>query len=200
MPKKLILIRHGQTNDNLEQRYSGFADTCLNEYGLRQAKLLGRKLKSLGIEKAFSSNLKRALDFARISFGSTDVEAVPDLKEMNFGIFEGMNYSEIMKKYPDIYNRWLNNCFETKAPNGESFNDLKKRVLRAFRKIVHAKKHNVCMIVTHSGPIRVILGEVLKIENIWDLTPKSGGVTILEFSKGAGKVLLLNDDSYLNNE
>jgi broad specificity phosphatase PhoE len=200
MPAKVILIRHGQTRDNLEERYSGFTDTCLNEYGLSQAKLLKKKISSLGVERAFSSSLKRALDFARISFGSDDVETVPELREMNFGIFEGMNYPEIMKKYPKNYNQWINNSFKTRVPKGESFSGLKKRALKAFRKIVKSNENKVFMVVTHAGPIRIILGEVLKIKNIWDLAPKSGGVSILEFNKGKGKVLLLNDDSYLSDE
>ena len=197
MPAKVILIRHGQTRDNLEERYSGFTDTCLNEYGLSQAKLLKKKISSLGVERAFSSSLKRALDFARISFGSDDVETVPELREMNFGIFEGMNYPEIMKKYPKNYNQWINNSFKTRVPKGESFSGLKKRALKAFRKIVKSNENKVFMVVTHAGPIRIILGEVLKIKNIWDLAPKSGGVSIIEFNRGKGKVLLLNDDSYL---
>ncbi|MFA5271409.1 MAG: histidine phosphatase family protein [Candidatus Omnitrophota bacterium] len=200
MTTKLILIRHGQTHDNLEERYSGFTDTCLDEYGILQAKLLKKRISSLGIEKAFSSSLKRAFDFARISFGSSDVKMVPELREMNFGIFEGMNYPEIMNKYPDIYNRWVKKSFRTKASKGESLGDLRKRVLSAFNNIINSKKSIVNMVVTHAGPIRIILSEVLKIKNIWDLVPKSGGVSIIEFCKGKGKVLLLNDDSYLSNE
>jgi len=197
MPAKVILIRHGQTNDNLEERYSGFSDTGLNEYGLVQARLLKEKISSFGVEKAFSSSLKRAFDFARISFGSDDVEMIPELREMNFGIFEGMNYPEIMGKYPKIYNQWVKDSFKDRAPKGESFSDLKKRVLSAFRGIVDSNKSKTFMVVTHAGPIRVILGEILKLKNIWELVPKSGGMSILEFSKGKGKVLLLNDDSHL---
>jgi len=196
MPTKIILIRHGQTNDNLKKRYTGFTDSRLNECGKRQARLLRKKLASFGVQKAFSSSSKRAVHFAILSFGRPDIVIVPQLREMNFGIFEGMTYSEIMKKYPDVYNNWIKNSFENKAPKGESFGDLKKRVLSAFRKIVRSQQNKVSVVVTHAGPIRVILGEVLKLKNIWTISPKSGGMSIIEFNKAKARVLLSNDNSY----
>ena len=197
MPTRIILIRHGQTNDNLEKRYSGFIDICLNEYGKRQARLLRKKLASFGVQKTFSSSSKRAVHFAILSCGRPDIAIVPQLREMNFGIFEGMSYPEIMQKYPDIYNNWIKNSFKNKAPKGESFGDLKKRVLSAFRKIVHSQQNKVSVVVTHAGPIRVILGEVLKLKNIWKISPKSGGMSIIEFNKQKAKVLVINNTSYL---
>lgn len=197
MPSKLILIRHGQTQDNLEERYSGFTDTCLNKYGILQAKLLKKRISSLGVQRAFSSSLKRAFDFARISFGSDDVEMLPELREMNFGIFEGMNYPEIMEKYPEIYNKWINNSLKNRIPKGEKFGDFKKRILSIFKEIVRSNKNKVSMVVTHAGPIRVILGDILKLKNIWEISPKSGGISIIEFNKQKADVLLIDDISYL---
>jgi broad specificity phosphatase PhoE len=198
MPTRLILIRHGQTEWNLKKRYVSFTDIDLDTKGRDEAKCLRQKLSNEKIYKVYVSDSKRAINFAKIAFRGFIIEKISDFREMNFGIFEGMTYREIMKKYPKIYNRWLNNPFNTVIPKAESLSNFKKRILKIFKKIVSVNRNRTLAIVTHAGPIRIIINDILKSRNIWDITPDLASINIIEFKRGKANITLLNDTDYLN--
>ena len=187
MPTRLILIRHGETSWNLQKRYLGRADIGLNDKGIKQARSLGRRLGKEKIHKVYSSDARRALKFAGIAFKGLTITKAPGLKEMDFGIFEGMTYEQIMRKYPEIYSNWLRSPFKTVIPEGEDLNDFRKRVMKIFKKIIALNRNKTFVIVTHAGPIRVIIGDILKPGSIWDRTPDLAGINIIEFKKREAK-------------
>ncbi len=200
MSTKLILIRHGETEWSCQRRYCGFTDIDLNEKGRAQAKQLSKKLSEEKIHKVYSSSMKRAFQFARIVFKDKPLEEIGTLREINFGLFEGLTYKEIMERYTEIYRKWLDNPLETIIPSSESLNSLATRVRKALGKILSCNNSRTVAIVTHGGPIRIILCDALKLNlrNIWQIEPKLAGLSVIEFVKGKNKVHLLNDTSYLN--
>jgi alpha-ribazole phosphatase len=200
MSTRLILIRHGQTHWNYQKRHCSFTDIGLNEKGRIQAKRLSKRLDREKIHKVYSSDMKRALQFAKIVFKNTAPEARAELREMNFGIFEGLTYQEIMKNYPEIYQKWLGNPLEVAIPKGESLNSLARRVRKILTKILFCNRNRAIVIVTHAGPIRVILCDILKLglKEIFKIQPDLASISIIEFVKGRGKIRLLNNTSYLN--
>ncbi len=119
-------------------------------------------MKRNNIDAVYSSNRKRALEFANIIFKDKLIRVERDLREISFGVFEGLNYGEIMNRYPKIYSRWSENPFGVKIPGGEAPAALRKRVLAVFKKIIRACKCRTIAIVTHGGVINVITGEILK--------------------------------------
>lgn len=195
---KLILIRHGETNLNLQKRYLSDTDIDLNKKGREQAKRLRQRLAKEKIHKVYSSDNKRALNFAKIAFRGFPIEKSPKLREINFGIFEGMNHAEIMKKYPEIYNNWLSNPFATVIPKSENLNNFRKRIIKIFKEIVSLNRNKTIAIVTHAGPIRIIISDILKLKKNWKITPALASITIIQYKRAKFEIMLLNDTTYLN--
>ena len=187
---KLILIRHGETEDSREKRYCGFSNLSLNRRGILQAKGLLRKLKEVRVDKVYSSDLMRASQTAGIIFANLPVEEKKSLREMNFGIFEGLTYQELMRKHAEIYSKWIANPCAVSIPSGESLNNLAKRVREGLTRILSQNRQRTVALVTHAGPISVILCDIagLDLSKIWQIKVDLASVNIIEFSKGSGRV------------
>ena len=174
MATRLILIRHGETDYSLERRYCGLTDAPLNEKGVEQAEELCRRLNGEGVDRVYSSDSRRALEFARMVFTNKKIEAAPEFREMNFGVFEGLTYEEIMERHVEIYKKWLKDPLETVIPEGNSLVDFKERIEKALEKIVRVNRDKTLAIVTHAGPIKIIMGNIMKSKNIWEINPRLG--------------------------
>ncbi len=198
MATRLILIRHGSTEWNVKQIYCGFVDLALNNKGKLQAKRLYRRLKNETVHKVYSSDRKRALETAGITFKGLAIEAVPDLREMHFGIFEGLTYKQIMQKFPLIYNRWINDPFKTAIPSGESLAILEKRVVKALKAIILRHPDQTVAVVCHGGTISAFINHILKLKDFWKHIPQSASVTVVEFKNRKFKIILSSDVSHLS--
>ncbi len=119
-------------------------------------------MKKEKVDAVWSSDRKRALQSARIIFKNKPIKIERNLREISFGVFEGLTHEDIMTKYPKIYSRWAAKPFKVKIPGGEAPAAFKKRVLSAFKNIVRAAKGRTIAIVTHGGVIYAITGEMLK--------------------------------------
>jgi alpha-ribazole phosphatase len=204
MSTKVILIRHGETDWSYQKRYCGFTDIDLNEKGRQQARRLLKRLSKEKIHKVYSSDMKRTLQFAEIVFKDLPAEEMLDLREMNFGIFEGLTYKdimEIMEKYPKVYREWLGNPLDIIVPRGESLKTLARRVRKALKRILSQNSDKKVAVFTHGGPIRVVLCDILELDlkEVWKIEQELASISIIEFVEGRGKVHLLNDISYLNS-
>lgn len=153
---KLIFIRHGQTDWNVQGKIQGSYDSELNDTGIKQAMSLSEKLLNLNYKfsKIYSSPQKRALKTAEILSKSSNVDyiSVKDLQEMNMGKWEGLSWKEVEKIYPNEYKEWYLNRRYTKTPDGESYQDMLERVLKAIHKIINENNEDV-VIVSHSAVI-----------------------------------------------
>ncbi|MCX5705871.1 MAG: histidine phosphatase family protein [Candidatus Omnitrophica bacterium] len=197
MPTKLILIRHGETDFNRKKRYSGFANIPLNSKGKRQAGELHKRLKKEKIHKIYVSDRKRAIESAGIAFKDREIELISELREMHFGIFEGLTYKEIMKKHPKIYSRWLKDPFCVNIPRGEALVDFRKRVVKALKNIIAKNKNKTVAVVCHGGPISIFVNHILKSRDFWKYIPKSASLSIIEHKRGKSKIRSLNDTRHL---
>lgn len=193
---RLILIRHGQTDYNLHNKYCGINNPPLNITGVQQAKKLAHKLKNFKIDKIYSSDLKRAYQTAKIIFKNSSIKKTKKLREMNFGIFEGLKYEEIIKKHSKIYTRWIDNPQNIKIPKGESLNKLNKRVLKNLFCILSRHPEKTIAVVTHEGPIRIILNDMLK-QNFWRIKQNNCALNIIEYPENMPpKIVTINDTPY----
>lgn len=197
MPTKLLLIRHGETTWNKNKRYSGVSDVLLSKEGKRQAEKLHKRLKCATIDKIYSSDRKRAIQTAKIVFKDKDFEKIYDLREIHFGIFEGLTYSQVMKKYPVVYKQWLKDPYSIKIPKGESLFEFKKRIISAIKKVIASNKNKTVAIVCHGGAISVILNHILKTKEFWQKIPKSASLSIIEHNKRKIEIKLFNDITHL---
>lgn len=174
---KIIFIRHGKTNGNLEKRYIGRTDESLCENGI--AELSERKYPDCDI--VITSTMKRCLKTGELIYPSRKIIAVNGLEECDFGDFEGKNYLELSGN-PD-YQRWIDSGGKLPFPNGESPEAFKARCITAFEKAV--EKYSDCeaiSFVVHGGTIMSILEKyAVPKRDYYDFQVKNGHGFITEF-------------------
>ncbi|PIQ89873.1 MAG: hypothetical protein COV72_00840 [Candidatus Omnitrophica bacterium CG11_big_fil_rev_8_21_14_0_20_42_13] len=197
MITRLILIRHGQTEWNLNKRYCGHTDIGLNLKGRRQAKKLRGRLKGERVDKIYTSDLKRAVESAMILFPRGKIQKKAGLREIHFGIFEGMTHKQILKNLGAPYKKWLKDPYKNHAPGGEKLSEFKKRVVKAFQNIVCSNLNKNIAVVCHGGVISVFITHILKRKNFWEHIPKSASVSVIEYKNGKPRVDLFNNMIYL---
>ncbi|RBA23152.1 histidine phosphatase family protein [Herminiimonas fonticola] len=152
---EILLIRHGETDWNVEKRLQGHTDIDLNREGVRQAAALGRVLLNEPLDAIFSSDLKRA-------FGTAQGIAIPrgmniqldtGLRERCFGAFEGLNHPEINERFPDDYAAWKRRDIDARYPQGEfraeTLREFSNRAVDAITTLAGA--YRKVAIVTHGG-------------------------------------------------
>lgn len=196
---RLLLIRHGQTDYNLNRRYCGSSDPPLNVSGLSQAKSLAGQLKGFDIRAVYSSDLLRAAQTAGVLFCGHQIKTMPNFREFDFGIFEGLNHLEIMEKYPGPYQDWLADPLHISIPGGEKFADFKKRVDSALSLVISSNRNKTIALVTHSGPIRIILCRALGcgFQRFWAFNYDNAAYSIIAYAKGsAPKVISINSKGH----
>ncbi|MBC2851394.1 histidine phosphatase family protein [Cetobacterium sp. 8H] len=182
---KIILVRHGETELNTAGIFFGVMDPELTEKGIEQAKRAKKILEDLEYHKIYTSDLKRAKETAEIiNYKNIDMVLTEDLREINFGIFEGYKYEELLEKYPIEVKKsqedWKNYNYET----GESVLQLQKRAINFIEKELDLYKNTV--LVTHWGVINTILSYYFSdgLDAYWKFSVKNGGIVIIEFSDG----------------
>ncbi|MEK6563888.1 MAG: histidine phosphatase family protein [Candidatus Omnitrophota bacterium] len=200
MGTKIFLIRHGQTEGNARKQYCGFLDMELNAQGCLQVEKLGRRLEKETIHRIYASDRKRAIQSARIIFKGRRINKVSELKEINFGIFEGKSHQEIRESNADIYEKWLSDPYNTLVPESESLMDFQGRVTRALEKIVLANSNKTTAVVCHGGTISIILSRINGSKNFWELIPGSASLNVIEYINNKARITLFNDISHLNGD
>lgn len=157
MPTKIVLVRHGETDWNRENRFQGHADTELNEAGREQARMLALELAGETFRAAYSSPLLRAHETASILAASLDleVESADELMEVDVGSWSGLTRTDIEARFPDGFNRWLE--YGHGWDDGESYDELGARVVSGLLRIAARHPDGNVLAVTHGGPIRSAL-------------------------------------------
>ncbi len=127
---RLYLIRHGETALNKRGCYYGKTDAILSEKGISQAEYLRGLFKEISFDYIVASPLVRAYNTAQIVMGERKQDIFGDsrLMEQDFGIFEGMTYEEIDRKYPEELKSWNAQFSTYRIPEGESFQEVRGRV------------------------------------------------------------------------
>jgi alpha-ribazole phosphatase len=164
MNTRIWLIRHGEPSE-MRGRCYGKLDAGLSAAGREQMQSTAERLQAEAFDAIYASTRIRALESARIlgSFHHCLCRENPDLCEIDFGDFEGLTYDEIAARYPELYRQWMDSPTEAQFPNGESFAEMRLRVLRAFETIRQNHEGRTVAIVTHGGVIRILLAWALAI-------------------------------------
>ena len=197
MATELVFIRHGITDWNKEMRYCGHKDVSLSSEGRKQAVRLRKRFKTVRFDRIYSSDRKRALQTCRIVFGKAKITRVKGLREINFGVFEGLQHKEIMKKYGGIYKKWLLDPFKNRIPEAEPMTAFKKRVRSSIKKIISLNPGKNVAVVCHGGAIGVFIGTILENRNFLGHVPAAASITIVEYKEGVLKLKRFNDIKHL---
>jgi len=156
----IFLVRHGQTDYNVEGRIQGDLPVPLNVYGVKQANELAKKFKTMSITQVYASPLRRAKQTARIIAKphKLKVKFERGISERFLGVLKGTTREERMKKYPHFIHERIRNTIDWKPPKGETIRHLIARAMESFKKIVRRHKlGDRIVIVSHGGTLRAIV-------------------------------------------
>lgn len=166
----LILLRHGESQWNLENRFTGWVDVPLSEKGKEEARRAGEKLKNFSFDVAYTSMLKRAVDTLKIVLkilGKNGLPVIQDaaLNERHYGDLQGLNKAETAKKYGEKQVHIWRRSFDVAPPKGESLKDTAARTLPYFEKhiVTDLRVGKNVLVSAHGNSLRSI---VMQIENL----------------------------------
>lgn len=191
---KLYLVRHGESECNVQRRLYGRTDCALTEKGCRQAREVGEKLKDEPIGLCICSPLIRAAETARLALAGRGVRIELDdgLMEQDMGELENQPFEEMMRAQPAIVNAMLNDWTTVVPPGGESFDSLRSRVLAVIERA--ASRGEDTLLVAHNGPLSTIMMLLLEmpdsaVNRLWF---EQGCWSCIELRGGAARLLYFN--------
>ncbi len=161
---QLVLLRHGQSAWNLENRFTGWIDVPLSENGIKEAESAAQKLSEFKFDIAFTSALQRAQKTLAIILEKTGQQQVPvisnqALNERMYGDLQGMNKDEARQKFGEEQVKLWRRSYDIAPPNGESLKDTAARVLPFFETHIlpYIKQNKSCIIVAHGNSLRALI-------------------------------------------
>ena len=190
MADYLYLVRHGSTGSARDGRYLGSTDAPLDAAGRLQVEALGESLRAKRkCGRCVCSPLRRAAQTAEILRSATGCipEADADLREIDFGRWEGKMFSEIRDSSPEEVDRWARFAPDFAFPGGESLRDFLDRVRRAADRLA-ADEAETVLAVTHGGVIKAMLCRLLGLDPsryvLFEIAPAS--MTVVRLFEGKG--------------
>lgn len=165
MAEKLILLRHGDTGLEYQDRYIGHQDISMSEEGCRQIEALTDLIRSAEPDICVSSPLQRCRTAAEIIHQKLNIPVHydPGLKEVDFGDWEGLTFWEIAAIWPDQVSQWARFDAKFSFPGGESFVEFLQRVKRVADMLAAAPEKSI-LVCTHGGIIRSLICHFLRLQ------------------------------------
>jgi len=152
----LYVVRHGETNYNVQDRYLGKADLALNSIGIHQTEELAEKIKNIPIDVVVSSPLKRTLQMAYIILPQQEIVKDDHFIERSLGVYEGLTKQEAKIKYPDLYQKVVTRIFDDAPPQGETIKQVQDRVFNGLDDLKLRYPDKNILLVTHAFIAKVI--------------------------------------------
>ena len=199
---RLVLLRHGESQWNLENRFTGWVDVPLSPRGIQEAKDAGETLRSFKFDRAFTSVLARANETLRLvleTIGQTGIPIERDkaLNERMYGELQGLNKEETAKKYGEQQVKIWRRSYDVRPPGGESLKDTAERVLPYYERTIkpYLLEGEAVLIAAHGNSLRALVMELeqLSREQVLELNIPTGAPLLYELDK-TGKVV---DHRYL---
>ena len=214
---KIYLVRHGETTLNARGCYYGRTDVGLSGRGRRQAEELRNFFGQVPMDAVVTSPLKRAAETAEIILSGrgtvaegagreSTTEAIKiyrdeRLCEQDFGIFEGLTYRELTKRYPEQLDAWNRDYFGYRIPEGESFLDVRRRVELFFgdlkERAATAGRESALLLVAHKGTLGHFLAVSLGLppEGYWNFVFEQGCYSRIDLEDGYAIIRKLNQSA-----
>ncbi len=198
---RIHLVRHGESEWNILKKIQGHANAPLTTKGLKQAEQVAKKFKNMDIDVVYSSDLDRARITAETiaSYSSVDLHVREDLREMNFGVWETMLFSEVQEKYPKQFEQWMKEPEYLNIDEGENLESLQFRMNRVLDDIIGVNEGKDILIVSHGTALKTMLLTLLDIPltNYKNLAMDNVSHSIIEIRDYNNVLKLYNDTSHL---
>lgn len=189
MTARIVLVRHAEPARSARGRAIGRTDVGLSREGVRQARELVSNLAATGVDRVVSSPSMRAIrtaePVARTCGAPLEVDA--DLREIDFGAFDGRTFASIEREHPELYATWMRAPTAVVFPDGETWPALRERAERAIERIAKTGEGRTTVAVTHLGVILATLGRARSVpdEDVFRLTVDHAATFVVDVAEGA---------------
>ncbi len=179
---KLILIRHGKTQHNIDEKFCGSTDAEVCEIGVEELLKLKETIKYPKAERFFTSGMKRTNKTLEVLYGIENPEVLEQFKEMNFGDFENVTFKQL--ESDERFVEWSKDTFNQRCPGGESGKDMLERLVTGIEKLKHTKEKSI-VVVSHGAVIATAMQYLFRdIEiSFQQLIPDNGRGYIIDLDK-----------------
>ncbi len=202
----LLMIRHGQSEGNINHIFVGHQDSPLTELGKLQAiKTADYICKNYSVDLLFASDLCRAFETGQAAAKACGIPIIahPGLREIYAGDWENVSFDNLSIKYKNEYSIWKNDIGNAKCTNGESVQELKDRVVCALIEICERHPGKTIAVATHATPIRVLMCQALadgNLDRMKDISwVSNASVTIVYYDSGKFSIIQASLDGHLGN-
>jgi broad specificity phosphatase PhoE len=203
---RILLIRHGATTSTADDRFAGSSDVELSDEGRRQIATLSERLAGVAIAAIYCSNLRRAIDSAAIIASPHHLTpvAMPELREIDHGHWEGVPHKQVETQFADEYHRWSEDPFETIIPGGEIGRAVLERARPAVERIVAGHPNKTVAVVSHKATNRLLISAWMGSDprRYRDrLAQDLACLNIIDFRGDRGpQLILMNDISHYHQQ
>ncbi len=199
---RVYLVRHGETDWNIEGRLQGTTDIELNARGLAQANLLAERLaEETGISAIYSSSLRRAYVTAETIGARLALKPIADVRlvERRLGEMEGLTSADIAARYPEFHKTWHVGDKRVPFPGEEARDDFRARLVAFLDEVQARHAEGKIAIVTHGGALSMLMATVmhLDLERRFPFWFDNASLSLVEFGGSVPRVLTLNDTCHL---
>lgn len=200
---RIILVRHGMSKSNEARTFTGQGNSPLNDIGIKQAKLTAEYInENFKPDVVYASDLQRAFRTGEETAKLAGVEIIPEkeLREIDAGDWDELPFAELMKKYSNDYNTFLNDIGNAKCTGGESVKHLAKRVTKEIRRIAKANEGKTVVIATHATPIRaaMCIFQNRPLDDMKDIPwVSNASVTVVDIEGDNADFVKISEDAHL---
>lgn len=194
---ELWLVCHGETPWTSEGRALGQSDPPLSEYGVQQAERLARRLREVGFDEVYASDLARARYTARLALPAAEIRLEPRLRDLNFGAWEGKAWTALSGDDRRALERFRHDPYRERAPGGESYEDVRERVTAWLAELSPSGR---VAAFTHGGVVRSLLYSFTGLPEgaAWRFATEPGSLTRVQLGPQGAVLYALNDTSHLH--
>ncbi|MCB2178568.1 histidine phosphatase family protein [bacterium] len=198
---RVFIVRHGQTEWNLQHRYLGHTDRPLNAVGKAQAQGVVQAFKNVPLDEIITSPLQRAAEIAHMVAEDHNLQPVVDerIREFSFGIFEGLTFEEARQQYPRQFAAWLDD-YEQPPDQGEKLTSLYARTRLFLQDLQQAHFGKQVLVVSHGGPLRELIRQTLglSIDRHWWFMVDLAAICEIRYFPNSAVIVRLNDTAHLH--
>src|SRR5712691_3823802 len=197
----MYIVRHGATDWNQSGRIQGHIDIPLNETGQAQARMVSRRLAAFGATALFSSDLLRAYETAQIIGQATGLRVLQksELREINFGVWQGLSSLQIRERDPEVYAARRANPYDVAPAGAETWRQFYDRAVQAIQEMLAMTEAPRLIVVTHGGVCTVVGLRALGFDCTGKRTFESHncGIHTIAVHGETWRVVALNDVTHL---
>ena len=202
MTTTLILVRHGRTAWNKDERFRGRTDLPLDQFGLRQAEAVGCQIaRDFRPAAVFSSPLERSSRTAEAIARQVglSVHLHDDLLDLDYGDLSGLSLAEAEQGFPELYQAWLTAPHTVRFPRGESLEDVRARAMDLVRMVAQQWSGKQIVLVSHTVVCRVLFCALLDvgIDRFWRFRTDPASISVFELSQAGATLITANDVCHL---